>query len=659
MFSRLGVTTIAVVGVSLSGLGAGPLAQNQTQPPPQQRPVFRAGTHFVQVDTYPRRDGKIVEGLTAKDFQVFEDGKPQAIETVEFIRVDFNTPESERRDPNSQAEGNELAADPRNRVFVLYFDHFHASLQGSHSLRRPIVDMLNRMLTVTDLFGLATVHTRPQDLIFGRKSQSLEDQLDKNWTWGLKTTRGIDLDPEERFMETCYGEGVAGWYAARTREWRTLDRLSELVGYLGVIRQARKVMVVFTRGWALARPDMSVPDRLIDPRKGTATGTQIGVGPGGRLGTRPPDGAMVMDLARCNSELMRAANFDNQRKFWDLLDEANRNNVTFYPVNPGGLTGGYEDTLRTLANNTDGFVSFTNDHGDLLRRITDDVSAYYVLGYYTTNANFDGKYRKIEVKIAHPGVQVKARRGYLAPKSSIEAETAATAGARSAAPAGFDEALGALTRLRPSSELYTFAAAGASDIAVVAELASQMLSASAWAKGADVQVSITSGGGTTEAKARIEAGQRAAIVRLAKPAGPGPYQITVRATAGVDELRDQLELTVRGGTLVGEPLLFRASPARQSPLRPVADLQFHRTERAHVEWPVLGVVDRREARLLAKDGKPLAVPVTLTERDQNGSQVLAADLNLAPLANGDYVIELTLGAGERAEKHYVAIRVRQ
>src|SRR5678810_1230068 len=58
-------------------------AQAQAQPPTQaqQRPVFRGGTHFVRVDAYPLKDGKIVEGLEPGDFEVFEDGKRQTIES--------------------------------------------------------------------------------------------------------------------------------------------------------------------------------------------------------------------------------------------------------------------------------------------------------------------------------------------------------------------------------------------------------------------------------------------------------------------------------------------------------------------------------------------------------------------------------------------------
>ena len=59
---------------------------SQTPQAPQRPPVFRAGATYVTVDAYPRRDGKVVEGLSATDFQVFEDGKPQAVENFDFIK---------------------------------------------------------------------------------------------------------------------------------------------------------------------------------------------------------------------------------------------------------------------------------------------------------------------------------------------------------------------------------------------------------------------------------------------------------------------------------------------------------------------------------------------------------------------------------------------
>jgi hypothetical protein len=104
-------------------------------------------------------------------------------------------------------------------------------------------------------------------------------------------------------------------------------------------------------------------------------------------------------------------------------------------------------------------------------------------------------------------------------------------------------------------------------------------------------------------------------------------------------------------------MLFRATPSSRSPLYPVADSEFRRTERVHLEWPIHTPLDGRDARLLGRDGKPLPVPVTVTERDVDGAPRLAVDVNLAPLADGNYFIELTAAAGGTATTSYVAIKV--
>ena len=126
-----------------------------------------------------------------------------------------------------------------------------------------------------------------------------------------------------------------------------------------------------------------------------------------------------------------------------LLDKASRANVSFYPVDVGGLGGAVTlgqprcspspspqerlacgvvqkvfmpstTTLRVLADNTDGRTVFnTNDLGAGLRRVADDLSAYYLLGYSSTNQSNDGKYRKIEVKVTRPGLSVNARKGWV------------------------------------------------------------------------------------------------------------------------------------------------------------------------------------------------------------------------------------------------------
>ena len=94
---RAGVSLL--VG-ALAVVGQTPATPPQTQTQAQQRPVFRGGTHFVRVDAYPTgKDGKIVEDLKPEDFEILEDGKPQAIDSLDFVKYDTFTPEELRVEP--------------------------------------------------------------------------------------------------------------------------------------------------------------------------------------------------------------------------------------------------------------------------------------------------------------------------------------------------------------------------------------------------------------------------------------------------------------------------------------------------------------------------------------------------------------------------------
>src|SRR5207247_7248766 len=79
-----------------------------------------------------------------------------------------------------------------------------------------------------------------------------------------------------------------------------------------------------------------------------------------------------------------------------------------------------------------------NDLARGLKRVVDDLTSYYLRGYYSTG-KLDGRFHAIKVRVKRPGVDVRARRGYLAP---TQAEVSA-AGARSSAavaPAPLDAA---------------------------------------------------------------------------------------------------------------------------------------------------------------------------------------------------------------------------
>jgi hypothetical protein len=206
--------------------------------------------------------------------------------------------------------------------------------------------------------------------------------------------------------------------------------------------------------------------------------------------------------------------------------------------------------------------------------------------------------------------------------------------------------------------LFTYGAADPATLAVVVELPQGSTTRPQWQGGAEVQVTVAGAGNAAEpGVGRIEPGTRSTLVRMPRPAGAGPFRLSIKVLGTGAVVTDRLEVADRAWRVLGEAIVYRATPAAQSPLRPSADFQFWRTERVHVEWPVDGPLDQRSARLLSREGQPLAVPVQVTERERDGRAQLAADVNLSPLGAGDYVMELVAARGGTEVRRYVPIRV--
>ncbi len=147
---------LLLLGCAAMLASLGPLDPWTLGPQDPQRPIFRSDAHFVTVDAYPVKDGKVVEGLTAADFIVEEDGKPQSVQSFEFVDATGATPEATRADPNTVAQSLLLAADARMRAFVVYLDIQHVSAGGANQARGPLITFLNRLVGENDLIALTT-----------------------------------------------------------------------------------------------------------------------------------------------------------------------------------------------------------------------------------------------------------------------------------------------------------------------------------------------------------------------------------------------------------------------------------------------------------------------------------------------------------------------
>jgi hypothetical protein len=80
-----------------------------------------------------------------------------------------------------------------------------------------------------------------------------------------------------------------------------------------------------------------------------------------------------------------------------------------------GQLSASQETLTTLAADTGG-RAFTdsNDFGDAFARVQRDLSAYYLIGYSSTNSRQDGRFRRIQVRVSRRDARVEARAGYYA-----------------------------------------------------------------------------------------------------------------------------------------------------------------------------------------------------------------------------------------------------
>ena len=651
-----------LAGLALAALISSPASTTRAQQPTPQEPtppVFRGGTTFVSVDVYPRRDGAFVDGLDVGDFEVLEDGVPQKVETFQIIRIEPNPVDSERRDPNTKADGDRQAADPRNRVFVVYLDVRHTSIAGAHYARQPIVDFLTRTIGGSDLFGVLTQYIPVSQLVFARRTETLEAELLKYWPWGqLGKDSGLESAHERRLAvcEVLMGMGPGAPLVDLSRDDLLMTSLEHLVLRLGDLRDERKNVLFISEGWVPRGPRTELLNVTVSD--GDLPG--VGVGPGGRIGIGQSMQPHLEDRAWCDSEIARLANIDFEKRFLALLTSAARANVSFYPVDVGGLrttASRATDTLRTLAENTDGFaVVSTNDLVGGVRRIANDLSAFYLLGYYSTNAIANGRFRQIEVKVDRPGVRVSARRGYLAPTAEMAA--AAAAPRLAGAPSAVDDAIGRLALARDDTEMFIRGTATAEGLRVAIELPSSVAARESWRDGATVQAVATgSGGATATATTEIPAGARAALVTVpVADATPGTWRVVVQAAGRDERLERRIEIVAPVVRLVGDALAWRAASSRRAPLRPLVDPRLTRVERLRVEWPLVAPVDSHVARLLDRGGSPLGQPLPSSVADATAPAIVV-DVPMAPLPEGDYVIELVATRGDESERRLLAFRI--
>ena len=362
-------------------------------------PTFRAATRLVQVTVVVHgKDGKPLPGLTAADFKLYEDGKEQPIQifSVESDRVTAPPPARLAAGTFS----NRLDGRAPSSVTVILFDRLNTGFADQKQARDQIVGFLSEIQRA-DRVALYVLESDSVRILhdFTTDATSLLRALDRyratpaSAALAAAEAQTPDFAPtgdaaEDAAMEAFLRKSTEMMAAdANVRRGEsTLSALEAIANHLAGIR-GRKNLIWVSAGF---------PNVVIDERGQART--------------------MTKEVSRATRAVNNA-------------------NIAIYPVDARGLMGAFAsppgartpafttlstvrantDVMESLAEDTGGRAFFnSNDISGAVRRAIDDGRVTYVLGYYPSHGQWDGKFREIKVRVNRPGVDVRHRKGYLA-----------------------------------------------------------------------------------------------------------------------------------------------------------------------------------------------------------------------------------------------------
>jgi VWFA-related protein len=379
-------------------------AQGQTEPPVN----FRVAIDLVTTDVIARDDaGQFVADLKKDEFEIYEDGVKQQISTFTLVHGGRVLNQLLPPPPPTQ-EGIILPAarppnDTAGRILLFFVDDLHLDFANTPRIRQLFQKISKELLHEGDMFGVVSTGTSSiaQDLTYDR------NRLDA----AIKKMSGGALKPNE-IIEA--GQGPNGPSELRYRAHVAFSTAYEMVGNLEKIHNRRKAVIYVSNGYDF------------NPFEGARFGDPNIIGQ--KRDTSMMGGNDYDPFTRQSNEF---ADADLVRELSELTRAANRANATLYTIDPRGLIAGSDldqnvdptewanyvrktqDSLRTLADLTGGFaVVNQNDFDKALKRIDNETSDYYIVGYYSTNPDPTKRNRKLEIKSTRDRVNVWSRRAY-------------------------------------------------------------------------------------------------------------------------------------------------------------------------------------------------------------------------------------------------------
>ena len=400
-----------------------------TQPPAQPTPstqasgqvprsdqVIKSRVDLVTTDVIVRdNNGQFVADLNKNDFEVYEDGVKQDLVSFTLThggRI-FNVAAPP---PPVAEEGIILPAtrptnDAAGRIFLIFVDDLHLDFRNTPRIRDLFKKIAKEVVHEGDMFGI--VSTGPSslaiDMTYDRK------RLDE----AIKKISGAGLSPKE-ILEVPVGQ--QGPPEVRYRAHVAFSTAYDIMGKLQQVHNRRKAFIYVSNGYDF-NPFETTREKQAKEKFGRPSQDSDGDGNADQnndynpfLSDRTSNIFHEADLASELSELTRAAN---------------RANASIYTIDPRGLVGmpdldenidmvewqdyvrSSQDSLRVLAEQTGGIaVVNQNDFDKALKRIDNETSDYYVVGYYSSNPDPTKKRRRIEIKLKRENLNLRYRTEY-------------------------------------------------------------------------------------------------------------------------------------------------------------------------------------------------------------------------------------------------------
>jgi VWFA-related protein len=376
------------------------LAQNQ-QDQQDQSFTLHVNSDIVLTNVVPRdkKTGHVVKGLTAKDFTITENGKPQQITGFDFESIDEAAALNEATISGKAGNSILLGKSPvitgdalrDHRLVVLFFDITSMQPEDLERAQDAARNYINKQMQVADVVAVVSLDA----------SLSLDQDFTQNKQFLLNAVNSYSGDQTQGFTPgatstTNQVEDTTA-YTADESEYNDINTDRELFAIASIAKSLnyiseKKALLYFSGG--ISRDGIENQASL-HAAINSAVRSNMSIYSVDARGLQA-----ISPLGDASTGSIRGNSAYNGSALQNNLD-ANFNS---------------QEVMANLSSDTGGKAFFdSNDFAPAFQRMQQDMSAYYVIAFRSTDTRRDGSYRRLSIKINRSDVKLEYRPGYYAP----------------------------------------------------------------------------------------------------------------------------------------------------------------------------------------------------------------------------------------------------